>query len=166
MTDGSEKQVEFERRYNTTLEGVVNTVQWLAIALILAFVFRAFIVEPFRIPTGSMAETLRGVHYHLRCTRCGYSLDLGGDRGNDPMPRCASCGYWIDTKDVPAMLNGDRIFVLKSIYQFQKPQRWDVVVFKYPPDPDTNYIKRLIGRPGETLEFVDGDEVLDRLENP
>ena len=161
MTDGSEKQVEFERRYNTTLEGIVNTVQWLAIALILAFVFRAFIVEPFRIPTGSMAETLRGVHYHLRCTRCGYSLDLGGDRGGDPKPACASCGYLVDTKDVPMMLNGDRIFVLKSIYQFQKPQRWDVVVFKYPVDPDTNYIKRLIGRPGETVEFVDGDVYID-----
>ena len=161
MTDDTEKQFEFERRYNTTLESVVSTLQWLFIALILAFVFRAFIVEPFRIPTGSMAETLRGVHYHLRCTRCGYELDLGGDREIDHSPKCASCGYLVNIKDVPPVLNGDRIFVLKSIYQFHEPKRWDVVVFKYPVDPKQNYIKRLIGKPGETIEIVDGDIYID-----
>ena len=82
MTDGSEKQVEFERRYNTTLEGVVNTVQWLAIALILAFVFRAFIVEPFRIPTGSMADTLRGAHFQVRCVQCGYDYNCNFEYEN------------------------------------------------------------------------------------
>ncbi|MCK4998768.1 MAG: signal peptidase I [Anaerohalosphaera sp.] len=161
MVDRFEDGFEFERRHNTTLLSIVNTLQWLGIALILAFVFREFIVEPFRIPTGSMAETLRGVHYHLRCTRCGYTLDLDGDSSRDPRPRCSSCGYWVDSKDVPPMLNGDRIFVLKSIYQFVEPKQWDVVVFKYPGDPEQNYIKRLIGSPGEKLEIYDGDFYID-----
>jgi signal peptidase I len=55
------------------------------------------------------------------------------------------------------MANGDRILVLKCIYQFFEPQQWDVIVFKNPLDPKINYIKRLIARPGETLEIIDGD---------
>jgi signal peptidase I len=53
--------------------------------------------------------------------------------------------------------NGDRILVLKCLYQFSPPKRWDVVVFKNPTNPTQNYIKRLIGLPGETIEIVDGD---------
>ena len=53
--------------------------------------------------------------------------------------------------------NGDRILVLKCIYQLVDPKRWDVIVFKNPPDPAVNYIKRLIGLPGETIQIVDGD---------
>jgi len=53
--------------------------------------------------------------------------------------------------------NGDRILVLKCIYQFLEPKRWDVIVFKNPLDPTINYIKRLVGRPGETVEIIDGD---------
>ena len=53
--------------------------------------------------------------------------------------------------------SGDRILVLKSIYQFEEPKQWDVVVFKNPLDPSENYIKRLAGRPGETVEIIDGD---------
>lgn len=53
--------------------------------------------------------------------------------------------------------NGDRILVLKCIYQFFEPKRWDVIVFKNPPEPEVNYIKRLIGLPGETLQIIDGD---------
>ena len=47
--------------------------------------------------------------------------------------------------------------MLKCIYQFFEPKRWDVVVFKNPLEPQINYIKRLIGRPGETIEIIDGD---------
>src|SRR5205085_30611 len=57
---------------------------------------------------------------------------------------------------------GDRILVLKYCYELMAPRRWDVVVFKT-PDPymtplyTVNYIKRLIGRPNETLMILDGD---------
>jgi signal peptidase I len=51
--------------------------------------------------------------------------------------------------------------VLKCIYQFAEPERWDVVVFKNPLEPSINYIKRLIAKPGETLEIIDGDIYID-----
>jgi len=51
--------------------------------------------------------------------------------------------------------------VLKCIYQFLEPKRWDVVVFKNPLDPTINYIKRLIALPNETVEIIDGDIYID-----
>ena len=53
--------------------------------------------------------------------------------------------------------NGDRILVSKFAYDFAEPKRWDVVVFKYPEDAKTNYIKRLIGLPNETVSIAGGD---------
>ena len=151
----------------STAESIANTFEWLITAFILAFVFRAFVMEAFRIPTGSMAETLRGAHWQLRCPQCCYKYDYnyGTEMGpiikgvaSLPEPaRCPSCGYFnIENRYVP-ISNGDRILVLKCIYQFFEPNRWDVVVFKNPQNPRENYIKRLIAKPGETIEIIDGD---------
>jgi signal peptidase I len=55
---------------------------------------------------------------------------------------------------------GDRVLVLKYLYAFQEPERWDVVVFKNPTNPtgdDASYIKRLVGLPNEQLLLLDGD---------
>ncbi|MHC4993277.1 MAG: S26 family signal peptidase, partial [Planctomycetota bacterium] len=55
---------------------------------------------------------------------------------------------------------GDRILVLKCLYPFSRPERFDVVVFKNPTDPDgdsANYIKRLVGLPDEKVWLLDGD---------
>ncbi|MHC5060435.1 MAG: signal peptidase I [Planctomycetota bacterium] len=152
-----------ERRYSSTFEEIIETLKWVLIALILALIFRAFIMEAFRIPTGSMAKTLLGAHYHLRCSRCGYKYDVGGDRDyhSKPRPRCPSCGYSLPSGTAMSLSNGDRILVMKCIYQFAEPKRWDVVVFKNPPDPQINYIKRLIAGPGETVEIIDGDIYID-----
>jgi signal peptidase I len=147
----------YEPRRNTALEGVINTFEWLLVALILALVFRAFAVEAFQIPTGSMAETLKGAHYSLRCTQCGYPYEVGGDVSLLVRPRCPSCGYYQPASAVGHVQNGDRIFVLKCLYPFFMPKRWDVVVFKNPPNPGLNYIKRLIALPGETVKIIDGD---------
>src|SRR5213079_2608388 len=62
----------------------------------------------------------------------------------------------------PPVCYGDRILVLKYLYLFAEPRRWDVVVFKAPAQPQQydysqNYIKRLVGKPGETLMVLDGD---------
>lgn len=156
---------------------IANTFEWLITAFILAFVFRAFVMEAFRIPTGSMADTLKGAHFRLRCPQCGYRYDYGFvpqsygmlDDTIPPGPvsihmqtHCPSCGY--DTRGEKApVANGDRILVLKCIYQFEEPKRWDVIVFKNPGNPAENYIKRLIGLPGETIEIVDGDVYIDGL---
>ncbi|MHC4942189.1 MAG: signal peptidase I [Planctomycetota bacterium] len=51
----------------------------------------------------------------------------------------------------------DRILVNKFLYLFEEPKRWDIIVFKYPLDQSQNYIKRLIGLPGETIEIKNGD---------
>ena len=52
---------------------------------------------------------------------------------------------------------GDRILVNKYCYHNSDPERWDVVVFKFPGNGEMNYIKRLIGLPGETLQIFQGD---------
>ena len=154
---------------------IANTLEWLITAFMLAFIFRAFIMEAFRIPTGSMADTLKGAHYRLRCCQCGYKYDYGFEPQRFNLPqdtiphgyikpfhsRCSSCGYYQPTGGAMQIINGDRILVLKCIYQFFEPQRWDVVVFKNPLDPSINYIKRLIARPEETVEIIDGDIYID-----
>ena len=53
--------------------------------------------------------------------------------------------------------NGDRILVDKFAYDFREPNRWDVIVFKYPEGANTNYIKRLIGLPNELVSIAGGD---------
>jgi signal peptidase I len=153
----SPESAGYEPRRSAALEGIINTVEWLLVALILALVFRAFAVEAFQIPTGSMAETLKGAHYLLRCTRCGYAYEVGGDVSLMVRPRCPSCGNMQPSTAVGPVHNGDRIFVLKCLYPFFMPRRWDVVVFKNPLDPGLNFIKRLIALPGETVKIIDGD---------
>ncbi len=148
---------------------VAHTFEWLITAFVLAFVFRAFVMEAFRIPTGSMADTLLGDHLRLRCRQCGYEYDYGlGNFGVDrdsrwpghlrtKPSRCPSCGFYQHVGGGMVPSHGDRILVLKCLYQFVEPSRWDVVVFKNPLNPPENYIKRLVGRPGETVEIIDGD---------
>ena len=147
----------FERRHHSSVEGVVTLLDWLLVAFILALVFQAFAVQAFQIPTGSMAETLRGDHYRMRCVKCGFRFETGSDSLSFDPPLCTNCGQLQPTGSIGAMVNGDRIFVLKCIYQFFEPKRWDVVVFKNPIGPKDNYIKRMIGLPGETVQMIDGD---------
>jgi len=162
MHEDSQENIGYpQRRRSAAVDTIVNTLELVVTALILAFVFRAYVVEAFRIPTGSMADTLRGAHYHLRCMRCGFAYNVGGDSYGGPKPRCPSCGYNLPPGVGISASNGDRILVLKCLYQFTDPQRWDVIVFKNPIDPHESYIKRLIARPGETLEIIDGDIVID-----
>jgi len=211
-----------DRKSKDRAAEIANTFEWLITAFILAFVFRAFVMEAFRIPTGSMADTLMGAHFRLGCRQCGYKYEHGFvprdyrmpedtvPSGNAPLPitRCPNCGRYpsqllcrackheIDsrgaarrnglrndtgsgshsaalpsrcprcssslmTDEEMPVANGDRILVLKCIYQFLEPKRWDVIVFKNPPEPTINYIKRLIGLPGESLQIIDGDIYID-----
>jgi signal peptidase I len=74
----------------------------------------------------------------------------------------------IDAGNVPAekKYNGDRILVNKYIYTVSDPQRWDVVVFKFPGNASMNYIKRLVGLPGETIRVYQGDLFTTTAQNP
>ena len=153
-------------------EGLRDTIESIVIAFIFAFVFRAFVVEAFVIPTGSMAPTLYGLHGQHRCACCKYPYayglreDVSPDYQKFAVP-CPNCGYDRDGNSKDDIVSpfdadaGDRILVLKWPYDIGGsvlgPKRWDVVVFKDPQDGDTNFIKRLIGLPGEVLEIIDGD---------
>lgn len=152
---------------------------------IYLLVLKTFFLPLFIIPTGSMAETLCGAHALHTCPNCGVEYAVSFDRGGPPQICCPNC-RWVEfseaaraSREVQAgpeegfasrltQAAGDRIFVHGWDYgpPFEGwlslgPQRWDVVVFKVPSDGQTNYIKRLIGLPGETIEINDGDIFAD-----
>jgi len=56
----------------------------------------------------------------------------------------------------PTLMPGDKIFVSRFIYRFHKPQRGDVIVFRYPENPRRDFIKRLAAFGGESIEIADG----------
>src|SRR5256886_13937776 len=60
----------------STGKGVKETIESILIAFVLAFIFRAFVVEAFVIPTGSMATTLLGAHIRFKCPDCGYDFTV------------------------------------------------------------------------------------------
>src|SRR5690242_21075953 len=99
---------------NNNEGSVKETVESILVAFILAFIFRAFVVEAFVIPTGSMAPTLYGAHMRFRCPDCGYSFDVGysaprsqGDEepnipasADQPIDyHCPNCGYTFSRQD-------------------------------------------------------------------
>ena len=187
------------------MASAIDTIESVIIALILALTFRAFVVEAFVIPTGSMAPTLLGAHFNVICPNCGLEyaenadlkkqyvdkappsgqpgivlLDQRAELINSttivaPETRiCPNCAFPIDITNLPQKgldrrlssdhtmrfpwaNNGDRILVMKYLYNIIEPQRWDVIVFKEPLRVQDNYIKRLIGLPGEKLELIAGD---------
>ncbi len=66
----------------------------------------------------------------------------------------------------PTLVHGDRIFVEKLSYLFNEPKRGDIIVFPYPADPSKEYIKRIIGMPGDIIDlrnnqFYVNDERID-----
>jgi signal peptidase I len=161
-----------------------ETVESIVIAFVLAFLFRTFEAEAFVIPTGSMAPTLMGRHKDVECPKCDYRYQVSASEENIDNPNvapsdnvagmCPMCHYvlpMVPGPDLPPEVpesrladipkqrsyNGDRILVNKYIYTFSEPDRWDVVVFKFPGDAKINYIKRLVGLPGETLRVYQGD---------
>ncbi|MFI4917004.1 MAG: S26 family signal peptidase [Phycisphaerales bacterium JB060] len=156
-----------------------ETFSSIIIAFAMAFIFRAFVIEAFVIPTGSMAPTLLGEHVEFVSDQTGARWQVGpwteGSQRvgrytvHDPMTAsnppdlvqegvsaARSQAYQIDA-EVERMRAGDRILVLKYLPLLFEPKRFDVVVFKNPTEPTVNYIKRLTGLPGEQLAIVDGD---------
>ena len=63
----------------------------------------------------------------------------------------------------PTFINGEYILTNKVIYRFTLPQRGDVVIFKSPKNKDVDYIKRVIGLPGETIQLKNGQFFINGL---
>lgn len=153
-----------------------ESLESIVVAFALAFIFRAFIVEAFVIPTGSMAPTLYGQQVTHTCSTCGFEYAHGvdqiqpGSRAYDLVLKCPNCGSTADQIPAAEMArpsSGDRILVHKwpfSVGGPLGPKRWDVTVFKDPHNGTVNYIKRLVGKPGEILEIIHGDVYVASLE--
>ena len=99
--------------------------------ILLVFVIRSFIVEPFKIPSGSMMPTLLAGDYIL-VNKYTYGLR------------------------VPILNN--------TFFEVSHPQRGDVFVFHYPPKPTIDYIKRVVGLPGDVIKYQDKHLIINGKE--
>lgn len=88
--------------------------------ILVVFFIRSFLIEPFKIPSGSMIPTLH-VGDFILVNKFTYGIRLP--------------------------------IIDKKIIQLNNPQRGDVMVFHYPEDPSLDYIKRVVGLPGDTVEY-------------
>ncbi|MDG2382711.1 MAG: signal peptidase I [Pirellulaceae bacterium] len=149
-------------------KGWREAIESIVIAIVLAFLFRAFEAEAFVIPTGSMAPTLQGRHKDVKCPDCNYryragaSIDTEVRDGPVVATTCPMCFFTKELEPGTASdysHTGDRILVNKFAYEkpFGDPKRWDVIVFKFPGNAKQNYIKRLVGLPDETIKIRHGD---------
>jgi signal peptidase I len=156
-----------------------DTVEAIVVALILALVVRGFEAQAFVIPTGSMAPTLMGRHKELTCPECGfvYTVNASEEVEGRSFPRqvysgiCGNCRFQARGLVEAPSFKGDRILVMMFPYDLpflpgaSPPERWDVVVFRYPEEPEVSYIKRLVGLPGETIRVKHGDIYIKQPES-
>jgi signal peptidase I len=92
----------------------------IGVAVAIALLLRAFVVEAFQIPSGSMIPTLE-VGDHIFVSKFAYGLSIP--------------------------------FTNTKIFKLAQPERGDVIVFKYPIEQTTDYIKRVVGLPGDVIEM-------------
>jgi signal peptidase I len=121
-----EQRVEALRELNRGRSGFDFLSEWtkiFVVSVVLFLVIRTFFVEAFKIPSGSMENTLQ-VGDFLLVNKLVYGAE------------------------VP--------FTHKRLPRLRVPQRGDVIVFEYPEDPTKNFVKRLIGVPGDTVEMREG----------
>jgi signal peptidase I len=117
------------------------------IAVILAVVLRAFFVQAYKIPSGSMEPTLL-VGDHIIVNKLIYGFRMPD----------SFLGITPFQGEIPYG---------KYLFQIEPVHRGDVVVFVFPPDPTKDFIKRVIGVPGDTVQvkagrlYLDGQEVAD-----
>lgn len=120
-----DKELKAEKKKSTFRE----YLEAIIIALVLALFIRAFVVQAFKIPSGSMENTLL-VGDHILVSKFNYGIKIP-----NKIP-------FINTK------------LFRDIRIFEKmPNRGDIIVFEYPRDENRDFIKRVIGLPGEILEI-------------
>jgi signal peptidase I len=169
-----------------TKDSFREVVETVVFVVVLVLLLKSFVAEAFVIPTGSMATTLYGYQKMVTCPECGEVFPVNCSSEVDPQqgePKkvigcvCPNCHKEISFKDPPlrddaayipdpGWSTGDRVLVAKFLYDLDAfgmngPNRFQVVVFKFPDTPQKNYaplnyIKRLIGLPGETIAVYYG----------
>ncbi|MEP3843810.1 MAG: signal peptidase I [Paracoccaceae bacterium] len=125
----------------TAQNGFVETIKTIVYALLIAGVFRTLFFQPFWIPTGSMKETLLiGDFLFVNKMAYGYSY-----------ASCPSLPFLgLDAKKLCGVLDGDN-----DRFWGGDPERGDVVVFRHPTQ-GSDYIKRLVGLPGDRIQVKQG----------
>lgn len=124
---------------------VIETIKTIVYALLIAGIFRTLFFQPFWIPSGSMKETLLiGDFLFVNKMTYGYSF------ASCPTIRIPVVGLNIDAEDICGFVGGDNTRLFGG-----EPQRGDVVVFRHPVNGQ-DYIKRLVGLPGETVQVIGG----------
>ena len=115
----------------------VENIKTFLYALIIAVIIRSLIIQPFYIPSSSMEPTLL-VGDRLFVTKFSYGYSKHSFPFSPP--------------------------ILSKRIMFNIPERGDVIVFKTPADNRTDYIKRLIGLPGDKVQFIDSNLYLNNSE--
>ena len=110
--------------------GIGETISVVVQALLIALVFRTFLFQPFSIPTGSMTPTLL-IGDYLLVSKFSY----GYSQYSFPFS--------------PPLFDG-------RVLAMGEPERGDIAVFRLPRDPSLDYIKRVIGLPGDRVQMRDG----------
>jgi signal peptidase I len=143
MTKNNNTYASVQASKDSKEEGLWETVKVIIQALLIAFVVRTFFYQPFNIPSASMYPTLKIGDYlfvsKLSYGYSKYSFNFSfGVMGNTWIKCCSFIDF-------------DGRKVLADV-----PTRGDVAVFKFPKDTNIDYIKRVIGLPGDRVQMKDG----------
>ena len=106
----------------------------IIVAMLLAFAIRVFVVQAFKIPSGSMIPTLQ-IGDHILVSKLSYGLQWPTD-----------CKVLWSFPPV-------NCYTSETIVMFGKPQRGDIIVFRFPEDEEKDFIKRIVGLPGDTVQL-------------
>jgi signal peptidase I len=106
----------------------------IVVAMLLAFAIRVFVVQAFKIPSGSMIPTLL-IGDHILVSKLSYGIQWPTD-----------CKFHLSFPPV-------NCYASYALVEFGKPQRGDIIVFRFPEDEEKDFIKRIVGTPGDTVQI-------------
>ncbi|OHB68343.1 MAG: signal peptidase I [Planctomycetes bacterium RBG_13_63_9] len=116
------------------------------------------LIVPCRVVSGSMATALLGSHRDVICADCAARFACAADPSHVAgRAVCPNCGHPADDLNVPPEVAGDGVLIQRSVFQFRRPRRWEVVAFRRRSQADRIHVKRVVGTPGESIEIRQGD---------
>ena len=122
--NSSENEVRIKKK-----SGLRENLEAIIVAIVLALFIRTFIIQAFKIPSGSMKQTLQ-IGDHILVNKFIYGVKIP--------------------------------FSMATIIPLKDPERGDIIVFKFPEDPDKDFIKRVIGIAGDVIEIKDKQLYLNK----